>query len=313
MYKKFKIGAIGEVLWDIYPEKKFLGGAVFNFIHHLVQLEHDALLFTRIGDDREGREMIKAVKSLGHNTDYYQIDKKNPSGFVKVVLDENKMPTFFKAENASYYFLEYDDRFDQVGKELDAFLFGTFTQTTPEVVSVTDKYIERSGAALKVFDVNFRWWDERIKRLLLNSLPCTDVLKMNEEEYRRVCPVVHLDPADYKNSLLELAGKYEMKIVCVTLGEDGCLLTNGTQLSYCPGYKVNVLDTTGAGDAFVAAMTLSVLERKSISEIGQVSNRLAGFIACREGASPSYNKEKIRIFSEDKSELNIREEFGIYI
>ncbi|MCP4724029.1 MAG: carbohydrate kinase [bacterium] len=288
----FVLAAVGEVLWDIYPEGRYPGGATFNFIHHVEQLGQKGVLFSRLGDDPDGRELLEIMREKNYNTDFVQIDKNNPTGYVKVTLDENKVPSFKGADNAAYYYLEWDNRFAEVKDKIDAVLFGTYTQRTPQIMDITKKYLLELKDSLRIFDVNFRWWHDDMKNLVSGCLEHTDVLKMNESEYEKICGLYSLS-RDYKTGVVEMMKKFDLRLVSLTLGEYGCILADGNETVYCPGLSVEPVDTTGAGDAFVAAMATGYLKGDPLKKIGESANAVAAYTSTKRGAAPEYDMEDI--------------------
>ncbi len=289
---KFTLAAVGEVLWDIYPEEKYLGGATFNFIHHTMQLGHDGILFSRLGDDSEGRDLLKILREKRYNTDFIQIDIKNPTGYVKITLDENKVPSFKGAKNAAYYYMEWDGRFYNVRDKIDAVLFGTYTQKTPQIIDLTKRFLEELKDSVRIFDVNFRWWHDDMENLVTGCMEHTDILKMNEDEFEKICGLYSL-PGDHGPGIRELIDKFGLKLVCLTLGEYGCLLADGKEEVYCPGLAVKPVDTTGAGDAFVAAMAIGYLNDDPLKKIGEFANMVAAYTSTQQGAVPEYTLVEI--------------------
>ena len=89
-----KITAIGEILYDIYPEKKRLGGAPFNFIYHIWKITGNANFISSVGDDENGKEILGFLNSAGFNTNYISIDEEHPTGTVHVKLRSDKSPQF---------------------------------------------------------------------------------------------------------------------------------------------------------------------------------------------------------------------------
>jgi len=287
------IAGLGEVLWDIYPEGRYLGGALFNVVHHAVQLGHSGILISRIGDDPAGRELIKTLERKNIDTRFIQIDSKNPTGFVTVTLDCNKVPSFVCSPTVTCDFLEWDERFYDIIPEIDAVVFGTFAQRTSQSAHVTERFLRESRMDVKVFDVNFRGWNQQICDTLIRCLPLTDILKMNENELRWVRGIVSALPENIPDALKALAERYHIKLVCLTAGEYGCLLTDGGTVVYCPGIAAQPVDTTGAGDAFIAALTIKYLEGAAPAEMGDYANRAALYTITKMGAAPEYDEKDI--------------------
>jgi len=282
------IAGIGEVLWDIYPDGRYLGGAVANCIHHVRQLGFDGVLISRVGSDPEGREILRALGKRGIDAGFIQTDRRHPTGYVSVALNERKEPSFTCSDRAAYDFLAWDERFPALIPALDAVLFGTFGQRTEASAATTRRFLESSPHALTVFDVNIRAWNAVTRSIIRACLPLTDVLKMNEDELERVRGLYRGLPGDAAACLRALVAKGNLRLACLTAGSQGCLISDGASCVYSPGFRVDTVDTTGAGDAFTAALTVAYLEGAPLRHTGEFANRAAAFTAARRGATPEY-------------------------
>jgi len=287
--QKYIVG-LGEVLWDIYPDGRYLGGALYNIVHHTVQLGYRGILISRVGNDSAGNELIKILKQKGIDTRFIQIDSCNETGYVTVILDQNKVPSFVCSQTVTCDFLEWDERFYELIPQIDAVVFGTFAQRTPQSAAVTEQFLKECPNAVKVFDVNFRGWNQQIITVLWNCLPLTNILKMNEQELRRIRIVWNNLSENIPDALQGLVHQFGLKLACLTTGEYGCIMANETEIVYCPAIRVQPVDTTGAGDAFVAALTIKYLEKAPLSAIGAYANQIAGYTITRMGASPDYSE-----------------------
>ncbi|MFC1513430.1 carbohydrate kinase family protein [candidate division KSB1 bacterium] len=307
------IAGIGELLWDIYQGEKFLGGATFNCVHHAQQLGYEGIIISRIGNDQSGIDLLNKMKQKGYNCDFVQIDKKNETGYVNIELDENAEPRFTCSEIAPYYFLEWDDRFEDLSNNLDVVIFGTFSQREKQAEEITERFLKINSKALKVFDVNFREWNNNVKKVTLNCLRYTDVLKINENELiklQELIPISSSEPVSYLNGLIS---KYKLKLVCLTLGEWGSFLSDGQYNVYCPGVKIQPVDSTGAGDAFITTLTIKLNEGCDLKDAGSFANLVSSYVVTQKGATPEYDIGKIYDFAGSMEEFNIISEFKDYL
>jgi len=108
-----KITAIGEILFDIYPEKKLLGGAPFNFINHIWKITGNANFISCIGNDENGKEIVNYLNSTDFNTKYISFDEKHPTGTVHFKLREDKTPQFTMSSENSGDFLVLNESIDK--------------------------------------------------------------------------------------------------------------------------------------------------------------------------------------------------------
>jgi fructokinase len=304
---------IGEILWDVFSDSRHLGGATFNCVHHIKQLGHQGLVISRIGSDEPGDELLKLLNSKGFDTGYIQIDPHRETGYVSVVLDENAKPTFTCSETAPYDYLEWDERFPQLAAEVDAVVFGTFAQRTEQAARITSDFLDLCKNAIKIFDVNFREWNNNTKNAVRNCLTTADILKINDSELvkmRELYPELSKNCAE---SLLQLVEIGNLRVACLTAGEWGCLLTDGTDIVYCPGIDKKPVDTTGAGDAFISALILHYYQDKTLHEAGRYANVVAANTMLQTGATPEYSPKTINNFAAEEHRYHIYDEWRSYL
>lgn len=304
---------IGELLWDIYPDGRYIGGATFNFVHHVRQLGHRGLIISRIGNDPAGKKLLHLLQERGFNTNFVQIDKERETGYVMITLDKNAEPTFQCSPVAPYDYLEWNDTFHELAPKVDAVLYGTFAQKKDDAASATKAFLQSCSKAVKVFDVNFRGWDKDVQATVFDCLPLTDILKVNENELQRMKELFPGLPEDTAACLSELVKQNELRIACLTAGRWGCLISDGTRVVYCPGIAVQPVDATGAGDAFIAALTIKYLKGESLHQAGSFANLVAVNTIIHKGATPVYTIDAIRNIEQSHNALNVKEEWRKYM
>ena len=304
---------IGELLWDIFPDSRHLGGATFNCVHHSKQLGHQGVIISRIGNDESGEELLRLLKNKGFDTEYIQIDPRRETGYVSVALDENAQPTFTCSGTAPYDYLEWDERFPKLAAEVDAVVFGTFAQRTEQASRITRNFLDICKNAIKIFDVNFREWNENTENAVRSCLTTTDILKMNDSELVKMRELYPELSENYVESLLQLVDIGNLRVACLTVGKWGCLLTDGTDIVYCPGINKKPVDTTGAGDAFISALTLHYYQGRTLPEAGRFANAVAANTMLQTGATPEYSLETLNKFAAEEHHYHICNEWRDYI
>ncbi len=299
------ISGIGEILWDNYGKSRYLGGAIANCVHHVEKMGHNGILISRVGSDSAGQDLVKSWKEKGYNKDFIQYDKNNVTGWVKVILDQNKVPSFSCNPSAAYDFLEWEDAWLELIPRLDAVIYGTFAQRTAQSAGVTERFLNECRNIPKVFDINIRTWNKNTKSVIMDGIPRADILKFNKTEYMKLRELIPAIPDDPVSGLKKLVELWDLKLVCMTVGEYGCLAVDSRNTVYSPGIKVNVVDTTGAGDAFISAMTVKYLEGATLNEMAGFANICAANVVRFKGATPEYSLADIKALSDGRKDYNI--------
>ncbi|MGK9476768.1 carbohydrate kinase family protein [Melioribacter sp. OK-6-Me] len=291
------ITAFGEILYDLYPDKKRLGGAPFNFIYHVWKLSGNGNLISSVGNDDNGREIISFLHSIGFNTEYIYIDEEHVTGTVNVKIDEHGIPRFTISPECSYDFLKLTEKSKKLLEtETDLLYFGTLAQRSSVTRSSLEEIYKIDN--LKFFcDLNLRH-DFFSKPLVEQVLKVSNVIKLNEEELFKVINMFDYR-GDEKEVIERLSHKYNIDLVSITKGAEGALLYDGKDFNYYKNSPRKVIDTVGAGDAFSAILCLGYLQGIDTSEINKIANEFAADICEIEGAIPAedtlYDKYKNKI------------------
>ena len=287
---------IGEVLWDVYDGDKRLGGAPANFALHVRQLGHDGIVVSRVGRDGLGREILDSLGRMGSPIEYIQVDGEHPTGTVMVSLDAQGRPTFSITPQVAYDYLEYTEDLRTLAERADAVLFGSLAQRNQRTRKAIWEFLRDARKALKVFDVNLRSWDQGTQEVVRESLKLTDLLKVNDDELKRLKELLGRPGEGTEGFLGRLMGEFQVRLVALTLGERGCVLATPEEVLASPAFDIAPVDTTGSGDAFAAGLVVGFLEGKSLRETADLANGLGGFVATRKGAVPPYTLSEIDHF-----------------
>jgi fructokinase len=283
--RDFTVVGLGEILWDMLPDRKKLGGAPANFAYHAQALGTRGIVVSCIGDDELGKEIIGQLAELGLDCTYVEVDKGHHTGTVTVELDADGKPDYTIHENVAWDFIESDSTLLELAGETDAVCYGSLCQRS-EVSrkTVRDFLGATRDDCLRVFDINLRQ-AYFSKEVIHRMLEMSNVLKLNDEELFVVADLLGLGGSE-SNRLSQLADEYELRMIALTRGSEGSHLYAQGEDSNHRGFAATVADTVGAGDSFTAAMTLGLLYGKSLDWINEFSNRVASFVCSQSGATP---------------------------
>lgn len=280
---RFRVAGIGEVLWDLLPGGKQLGGAPANFACHANALGAEARVVSRVGADELGRELLKRLEALGVLTDCIEEDPSAPTGTVSVAVDAAGQPQFTIHEGAAWDNLSGEGRAEAV-RQADAICFGTLAQRSERARSAIVSLLRRSSPkGLRIFDINLRQ-SYYTRAVIEDSLDLANVLKVNETELPILAELIGLPEGE--RQIVHLAQRCNLRVVALTRGSRGSVLYSEGRWSDHPGIPTAVADTVGAGDAFTAAMALGLLANWTLHDINQRANEVAAYVASQAGATP---------------------------
>ena len=283
--QEFVVVGLGEVLWDMLPGGKQLGGAPANFAYHVSQLGAKSYVASCVGDDNLGREVLDIVKSRGLDDTYIAVDTEYPTGTVAVKLDENGSPNYVITETVAWDYIPATDKLLELAGKCDAVCFGSLAQRASVSRNTIRSFLTATKpACLRILDVNLRkpYCENEVVRQMLGL---ADILKLNDEELGVVAEISSISGSE-SDMLSGLIGEYNLKLVALTKGAGGSLLYNGCRQSSCEPAKVDVVDTVGAGDVFTAALTMGLLRKQKLYAINKFASELAGFVCSQKGATP---------------------------
>jgi fructokinase len=284
---RFTIVGLGELLWDIFPQGKQLGGAPANFAYMTALLGDRGIVASRVGEDRLGQEAIWQLKSSGLDTSYVQKDGAHPTGSVLVKLDSKGQADYKFCADVAWDHLEWTEQWQELALSADAVCFGSLAQRAEVSQATIQKFLQSVRAdAARVFDVNLRqsFYSAEVLRVALLH---ANIVKVNDEELPRIIDLFGEEFSGEREGAKWLADEFGLKLVCVTRGPHGSILHCNGVCDEHAGLTVKVGDTVGAGDAFTAALVHHWLRGTPIAEMNLAANRMGAWVASQEGAMPA--------------------------
>ena len=289
---------LGELLWDMFPGGKQLGGAPANFAYMTSLLGDAGIVASRVGNDALGRAAGRRLERLGLRSSQLQIDRTHPTGTVNVAVDPTGQPTFEIAESVAWDFFDWTPEWRSLAERADAVCFGSLAQRCPQSRATIRAFLDALGAgATRIFDVNLRqsFYNAEI---LSESAKLAHILKVNNDELPIVAKLLAIPFIyDEMRAAHWLRDTFALKLVCITRGAKGSLVVSKDEISEHPGLRVHVADTVGAGDAFTAALVYHYLRGASVTTLNEAANRMGAWVAGEIGATPArdeYHLEKVR-------------------
>lgn len=281
----FRCVGLGEVLWDLLPSGRQLGGAPANFAYHAAALGAEGRVVSRVGADEPGRDLLARLHGLGLPVDAIAVDPEAPTGTVSVAMEAGGHPRYTIHEGVAWDRLVAGPAEQAAVAAADAVCFGSLAQRTPGARAAIAALLDATPAtALRIFDVNLRQHYHSAE-LIRASLGRANALKLNETELPVLAAQLGL-PAGERDALAALAAAHRLRAVIHTRGERGCLaLVDGSWVEH-PGVRVAVADTVGAGDAFTAAFALGLLRGWAPAAIVDRATAVAAFVCTQRGATP---------------------------
>lgn len=279
-----KILAIGEALFDYFPDKKILGGAPLNFAIHTVQLGAEVSLLTRIGQDILADEVIDTLAMRGVDIQYVQWDENKETGkvFINFTDDKTHEPNYQIMEDVAWDYLQYREELAIALKDYDCVYFGTLAQRNNRTRETIYQLLN-NFQGLKMLDLNLR--EPFIyPDIIEQSITLADGLKLNLDEAKYLQTNLNFDQ-NIQNWLEE----YNLQWIVLTQGELGTKWID--QNGEISGDRVMInpeqnADSVGAGDGVSAVIVTKYLEGLSPSLIVEKANQIGAYIASCQGATP---------------------------
>ena len=274
--------SIGEILWDIFPDKKILGGAPANFVFHARQFGSDATLFTALGNDQQGIELEENAVKTGIIMQSSRVS--HPTGIADIFLNNEQVPTYKLNDNCAWDHIPLTNKLKKFAEKADLIVFGTIAQRNIESRNTIQEALKLSKSSSKIlFDINLRL-DFYSKEIIEESLNAANYLKLNDEEESVLQNL-------FNKNIEQIISDFNLELAILTLGPKGSKIITSNSMSECPAAKCKIVDTVGAGDSFTAFFIINYLKGMSIHESQKKASKVAAYVCAHNGATVQIPKD----------------------
>ena len=285
---------LGEVLWDVLPEGKKLGGAPANFAFHAGQFGRHAIAVSAVGEDELGDETLEACRKKGLSVLMPRVGY--PTGTVQVTVDGQGIPTYDIKENVAWDNIPSTPDIETIARHCEAVCWGSLAQRNDVSRRTIQCFLDAMPAddhRLRIFDINLRQ-NFYTPEIIHDSLRRCNILKINDEELVIISRLFGYHGLDIRNKCWLLVGKYNLRMLVLTCGVNGSYVFTPGHVSFLPTPKVDVADTVGAGDSFTGAFCASLLRGRSVREAHATAVRVSAYVCTQKGAMPLLPEELTR-------------------
>tara|TARA_R110002049_G_scaffold279949_1_gene459079 strand:- start:34141 stop:35025 length:885 start_codon:yes stop_codon:yes gene_type:complete len=288
-----KITCFGEVLWDVFPTHKKIGGAPLNVANRLRSFGNDVTMISAIGQGKSGTKLLDFIKESGIDASCVQVHNEHKTGKVKVMLNE---------KGSASYDIKYPRAWDKIRlteinkaavKNSDAFVFGSLVARDDSSRSTLYALLEL--AKYKIFDLNLRT-PYYTKEVLFHLMYKADFIKFNDDELYEVSKYMGSKYHSLEQNLMFIAEKTKTKHICVTKGSHGAVLLYDGKLYYNSGFLIKVIDTVGAGDSFLGSLISQLINKTKPQDAIDFACAVGALVAQNEGANPKITQAEIDVF-----------------
>lgn len=274
---------LGEVLWDEFDNYKRPGGAPANVAYHANILGSNGIIASSVGDDHSGSELIKFFQRKKIPVDHIQRNKEKSTGKVSVTMHGSEA-SYVIHEDTAWDHLKFSEEWKTLAKKADAVCFGSLAQRNEISRNTILTFLDHcSSDCIRVFDVNLRppFFSGEV---IIESLKRTDVIKLNEHEFRQL-PEITGSTKSTKELLLD---DYGISVICLTKGAKGCeIITPDSHFIEGPfEIDTSLGDSVGVGDSFTATLIHNKLKGRKWQEALHLANKYAANMAALKGAMP---------------------------
>jgi fructokinase len=284
----------GEILWDNLPGGRRPGGAPMNVAYHLHRLGLESKLVSSVGHDGAGQELIDFLKSIGLETSYVQVNREQKTSEVQATVNpDNHEVTYEILAPVAWDFIGLDEALTSVVEDAQAFVYGTLSARNTVSRSTLNLLLEKSP--YRIFDVNLRA-PHHTKETIEQLLRPAHLAKLNKSELTLIAGWYNPNCRGEAECVEVLLNKFKLEEMLITKGGDGASYYSHTLRYDYPAYNIDVNDTIGSGDSFLAAFLAMKLRNEPLELMMDYSAAMGAFITSQAGACPPYSKSDFERF-----------------
>lgn len=293
---KKKVVAFGEVVWDILPKEKVLGGTPSNLVFRFNSLDEKGFLLSRVGDDELGREAIDKLKDLNISDDNVQIDSEFPTGTVHISFESEYDPRYIVTPDVAFDHIEFSAESLKLVRDADCLFYGLLPQRFGISKNTLRELLKESPKSLHFFDLKLfeHFFNVIVVQRLLDS---SNVVRIKEKEIDFLSKELGLNDDNLKSFCAGLCEKYKIDLILITRGQNGVFAYHYKEGAfYDSGYKISVTDNIGSGMAFSAGFLHFYLNGKPIQKALNFGNAAGALNTTKRGATSFFNKNDVLKF-----------------
>jgi fructokinase len=287
------ISCFGEVLWDSFPSGRRLGGAPLNVCLRLNSFGINAQILSAVGDDALGHELLNLIKERKMSTDFISINPDKKTSEVKVILDQQGSATYEIVADIAWDNIVLSQALIEQVESSDVFIFGSLVGRNKISLTTLKRLID--GAKFKVFDVNLRKPHYDFNTLI-PLMQKADFIKLNDDELYEIAQAMGSKFKSLEQNVEFIAKKTNTQYVCVTKGSHGAILKINDKNYYNSGYLIEVVDTVGAGDSFLASLIYQLCTTSNAQFAVDFACAVGAMVAQHNGATSELSMTEIKQF-----------------
>lgn len=293
-----KIVAFGEIVWDILPHGKVLGGTPSNLVFRCNSFGEEGHLLSRVGDDELGNEALDKLNELGISDLDVQIDTEFPTGEVHVTFDENGESRYQVKEDVAFDHIEFTAEALKLVRNADCLFFGLLPQRYGLSKNTIRELIKESPDSIHFFDLKLfeHFFDVNV---VVHFLSTAHIVRIKEKEIEFLANELKIEYSETEDFVKAISDKFKIDLVLITRGNGGVLAYHKEEGIFSePAYKIEMKDNIGSGMAFSAGFLHYYLNGKSLQESIQFGNAAGALNTTKTGATTYFNKNDVLKFIE---------------
>lgn len=294
-----KIVAFGEVVWDILPEGKVLGGTPSNLVFRCNAMGETGYLLSRLGDDELGQAALDKLNELGISDRNVQVDAEFKTGTVDVRFDENNEPHYNVDLDVAFDHIEFSAEALKLVREADCLVFGLLPQRFGISKNTLRELLKESPDSLHFFDLKLfhHFFDVKVVERLLRA---AHIVRIKEKEIAFLAKELNIELTNLEDFAEQFARKFKMDLVIITRGSKGILAYHKKHgLFFEPGFRIEMEDNVGSGMAFAAGFLHYLLNGKRIEEALKFGNAAGALNSTKRGGTTSFTKIDVLNFMDN--------------
>ncbi len=300
-----RVVAFGEVVWDILPNGKILGGTPSNMVFRCNCFNEEGFLLSRVGDDELGIEALDQLKELGISDTNVQIDGEFPTGTVNISLDENNEAKFEVKLDVAFDHIEFSAEALKLVRNADCLFFGLLPQRFGISKNTIRELIKESPDSIHFLDLKLFQHFFNVK-VVGDLLTAAHIVRIKEKEIEFLANELQLSNENLETFSSQLCKKFKVDLVLITRGQNGVFVYHKTRgAHYDPGYDIKIEDNVGSGMAFCAGFLHYYLNGKTIQNALKFGNAAGALNTMRRGATSYFNKKDVLAFMKNTSQKEL--------